>query len=85
MGGGLHNLYFPPNFIRMIKLMMMRCAGHVACMEEACEYKVSVQKLKERDHLEREGWVGYVYWSHLIQDRWLQWPPVNMVMHLRIP
>jgi hypothetical protein len=28
----LNNLYSPPNVIRMIKLRMMRCAGHIALM-----------------------------------------------------
>jgi hypothetical protein len=28
----LHNLYFSPNIIRMIKSMRMRCTGHVARM-----------------------------------------------------
>jgi hypothetical protein len=30
----LHNLYFSPNIIRMIKSRKMRWAGHVASMEE---------------------------------------------------
>jgi hypothetical protein len=31
---GLHNLYCPPNIIRMIKSSRMRWAGHVAGMGE---------------------------------------------------
>jgi hypothetical protein len=30
----LHNLYFSPNIIRMIKSRRMRWAGHVARMED---------------------------------------------------
>lgn len=32
----LHNLYSSQNFIRMIKLIMMRWAEHVGCKGEAC-------------------------------------------------
>jgi hypothetical protein len=30
----LHNLYAPPNIIRVIKSMRIKWAGHIACMRE---------------------------------------------------
>jgi len=35
---GLHNLYASPNIIRVIKSKRMRCAGHVARMEEMRDF-----------------------------------------------
>jgi hypothetical protein len=41
----LHNLYFLPNVIGMIKSRIMRWAGHVACMgERRSTYRVLVGK-----------------------------------------
>jgi hypothetical protein len=46
----LHNLYFSPNIVRVIKSRRMRWAGHVACMEEGRGvYRVLVGG---RDHWE---------------------------------
>jgi hypothetical protein len=47
----LHNLYFSPNIIRMMKSRRMRWAGHVARMGETRNaYRILVEKQKERDH-----------------------------------
>jgi hypothetical protein len=52
----LHNLYSSPNIIRQIKSRRMRWAGHVARTgEDRKMYRVSVEILKERDHLEDRG------------------------------
>jgi GH43 family beta-xylosidase len=41
----LHNLYFSPNIIRMIKLWRMKWAGHVAQMEaKRNAYRMLVRK-----------------------------------------
>jgi hypothetical protein len=41
----LHNLYCPPNIIRMIKSRMMRWTGHVARMGEKMNaYRILVGK-----------------------------------------
>jgi hypothetical protein len=41
----LHILYFSPNLIRMIKSRRMRCAGHVARMQEKRNvYRILVGK-----------------------------------------
>jgi hypothetical protein len=42
----LHNLYFSPSIIRIIKSRRIRWAGHVARMGE----KIVVGNQKERDH-----------------------------------
>jgi hypothetical protein len=37
----LHNLYFPPNIVRVLKSRRVRWVGHVACMgEERGMYRV---------------------------------------------
>jgi hypothetical protein len=41
----LHNLYFSPDIIRVMKSRMMRSTGNVTCMEEMRNAnKISVQK-----------------------------------------
>jgi hypothetical protein len=40
----LHDLYFSPNIIRMIKSRRMRLAGHVARMENLNAYRLLVGK-----------------------------------------
>jgi hypothetical protein len=57
----LHNLYFSPSIIRMIKSRRMRWSGHVARMgEKRIAYRILVRNYKEIDH-----WVGWlmVDWS----------------------
>jgi hypothetical protein len=47
----LHNLYFSPNIIRIIKSRRMRWAGHVAQMGERKNvYSILVESQEERDH-----------------------------------
>jgi hypothetical protein len=50
----LHNLYFSPNIIRMIKSRRMRWAGHVARMgDKRNAYRILVGKPKGRRPLGR--------------------------------
>jgi hypothetical protein len=50
----LHNLYFPPSIIRMIKSRRMRWAGHVARMgEKRNAYRILVEKPEGKRPLER--------------------------------
>jgi len=52
----IHILYASQNIIRVIKLRRMRWAGHEAWMGELRKaYKISIEKLEERDHLEDVG------------------------------
>jgi hypothetical protein len=52
----LHNLYSPPNIIRMIKSRMMKWAGHVPCMgEKRNAYRILVGK-PEGTPLQLGGW-----------------------------
>jgi hypothetical protein len=45
----LHNLYSSSNIIRVIKLRMMKWAGHAACMGEMRNaYKILVRKHEGR-------------------------------------
>ena len=46
----LHSLYRSPNIVRVIKFRRLRCAGHVARMEEGkSNFKVLTGTLEERD------------------------------------
>jgi hypothetical protein len=50
---GLHDLYLPPNIIRMNKWRMIKWAGHVAREEEKYPYAAFWWgNLKKRGHLE---------------------------------
>jgi hypothetical protein len=56
----LHNLYSSPDIITQIKSRRMRWEGHVAHMgEEKKAYRVWWESLKERDHLESQGFQGW--------------------------
>jgi hypothetical protein len=55
----LHNLYFSPSIIRMIKSRRMRWAGHVARLGvKRNAFRISEEIQKERDYLEDQdvGW-----------------------------
>jgi hypothetical protein len=96
----LHNLYFSPNIIRMIKSRRMRWAGHVARIGEARHaYRILLVKPEGKRPLGRPrrrwvdkikmglreiGWDG-VDWIDLAQDRDLWRALVNTVMNLRVP
>jgi hypothetical protein len=50
----LHNLYYSPDNIRMIRSRRMRWAGHIACMREMRNaYKILVVKPEEKRPLGR--------------------------------
>jgi hypothetical protein len=94
----LHDLYFSPNIVRVIKSRRMRWAGHVALMEEERGvYRVLVGKLEGKRPLgrPRRRWednikmdlteigINGANWTQLAQDR-VQWRAcVNIVMNLR--
>jgi hypothetical protein len=47
----IHNLYFSPTIIRMMKLRRMRWAGHVARMgAKRNAYRILGESQKEKDH-----------------------------------
>ena len=96
----LNDLYFSPNFVRVIKSRRMRWAGHVACIgEERGMYRVLVGKPEGRRPLgrPRRRWVdnirkdlqevgcGYMDWIGLAQDRDKWRTLVSAVMNLRVP
>jgi hypothetical protein len=57
----LHDLYSPPNIVRVIKSRRMRWAGFVARMgEERGVYRVLVGKPMERDHWGESGVDGRI-------------------------
>jgi hypothetical protein len=96
----LHNLYFSPNIIRMIKSRRMKWAGHVARMgEKRNAYRILVEKPEGRRPLERprRRWVDNIKidlreigwddvdWFDLAQER-DQWRAfVNAMMNLQVP
>jgi hypothetical protein len=96
----LHNLYSSPNIIRMIKLRIIRLAGHVARLgEKRNAYRILVGKPEGNRSQERprRRWVdnikkdpreiglGGMHWIDLAEDR-DQWRAlVNTVMNLWVP
>jgi hypothetical protein len=94
----LHNLYFSPGIIRIIKLIRMRWAGHVARMgKKRNVYMLLVRKPEGKIPLgsPRRRWMdntkmallevglGIVDWIGLAQDRYSCRALVNSVMNLR--
>jgi hypothetical protein len=96
----LRNLYYSPNFVRVIKSRRMRWTGHVACMGEGRGvYKVLVWRPEGKRPLgrPRSRWEGNIKmdlmetgtdganWIRLAQDR-VRWHVfVSTVMILRVP
>jgi hypothetical protein len=96
----LHDLYYSPNIVRVIKSRRMRWAGHVARIGEGRgAYRVLVGKPEGRGPLGRtrrrcednikmylgETGIDGAKWIGLAQDR-VQWRAfVNTVMNLRVP
>jgi hypothetical protein len=96
----LHDLYYSPSIIRIIKSRRMRWAGHVARMrEDRNAYRILVGNSEGKRPLGRPrrssvdniqidlreiGWDG-VDWIDMAQDRH-QWSVlVNTVLNLRVP
>jgi hypothetical protein len=96
----LHDFYYSPSIIRIIKSRRMRWAGHVARMgERRNAYRLLVGKPEGKRPLERPkrrwvdnirmdlgkvGW-GDVDWIGLAQDRNRWRAYVNSVLNLRVP
>jgi hypothetical protein len=96
----LHNLYYLPDTIRMIKSSQVGWSGHVAHtgIERDC-YKVFLGKPDGNRGLGARRWRwednikmdlreiewGGMYWIHLAQDRDQWLAPVNMERDLQIP
>ena len=98
----LHNkeLYTPSsssNIIRVIKLIRLRWAEHVACVgERRSPYRFLVEKPEERRPLGRrkprwenskwifKKWGGVMHWIDLAEERDRYQAVVNAVMNLRV-
>jgi hypothetical protein len=91
----LHDLYYSPSIIRIIKARRMRWAGHVARMgEKKNTYRLLVGKPERRPRrwwlnnikmdLVEVGWRD-VDWIGLAQDKDRWRARVNSVLNLRVP
>jgi hypothetical protein len=93
----LNDLYPSPNIVRVIKSRRMGWAGHVASMREMRGvYRVLVENLRERDHLEdpdvegremdlQEVGCGGMDWIDLAQGRDRRRVLVNAIMNILVP
>jgi hypothetical protein len=84
----LHNLYASQNFIKVMKARSITWAEHVAHTGEINAYKILVQKLKGRDHLEDLGIGGKIILEWILGKVWSEfvwWALINTVMKLRFP
>jgi hypothetical protein len=74
--GKFHNLYFPPNIIRMIKSRKMRRTGHVARMgENKTAYRILVGKPEGMRPLgrPRRMWGGGVIFERILERYSMDW------------
>ena len=90
----LHSLYRSPNIVRVIKSRRLRCAGHVARMEEGrSAFNILIDKttgkrpsgrprLRQEDNIRIRG--NTRMWVDSAQDR--HWRAlVNAALNLRVP
>jgi hypothetical protein len=93
----LHNLYFSPNIVRVIKSRRMRWAGQVGEGRDVCRVLVGRPEGKRPLRRPRRRWednikmdlkakgIDGTNWIRLAQDR-VRWRAfVNTVMNLRVP
>jgi hypothetical protein len=96
----LHNLYFSPNIIRVIKSRRMRWAGNVARMGEGRGvYRLLIGRLEGKRPLGRPRcrWQNNIKmdvreiridgenWIRLAQNRVQWWAFLSTVMNLQVP
>jgi hypothetical protein len=96
----LHDLYFSPSIIRIVKSRRMRWAGHVECIGEKRDvYRLLVGRPEGKRPLGRPRcrWIdnikmdlleiglGGVDWIGLAQGRYRWRALVNVVMNRRVP
>jgi hypothetical protein len=66
----LHDMYFSPNIVQVIKLRRVRWAGQVAYMGEKRGYTAFwLRNLRERDHLEDPGVSGRITLRWIFRKR----------------